>query len=516
MEASNKHSKQKNHALALTQKEQIFQSEGCSFPGKTYTEVVLEPAYDEAKMHLLDPMMAINKAHLLMLKKQQLISEADAKKIAEAISTIDLQTIRTSCYSGQVEDLFFHVESELLKKAGDIAGNLHIARSRNDMCITMFRLALREKMQTALASVLFLKEQLLQFSKDHVDTLMIGYTHTQQAQPTTLAHYIMAVVDSLNRDIERFKLAYKHCNASPMGAAAFTTTGFNIDREKMQDLLGFSSVVENSYDAIAGADYMAEAMTSTQIIAINLGRFVQDLLLWGTQEYDVLRVADPYVQISSIMPQKRNPVSLEHIRSLLSSCAGNAKTVLTMLHNTPFGDIVDTEDDMQPYAWKSLSLLDKLCRLLGCIIATADINKETLQKRAAASFATITELADTIVRTDQLSFRTAHLIASSIVKDALFHSISPPEITLELVNKNAISIIGKELTLDETTLRQSLDPVYFVNIRTLQGGPNPNEVKRMIDLRRKQQKEQKQWLTEIKNKSDDALYALDESLAKML
>jgi len=222
------------------------------------------------------------------------------------------------------------------------------------------------------------------------------------------------------------------------------------------------------------------------------------------------------VQISSIMPQKRNPVSLEHIRSLLSSCAGNAKTVLTMLHNTPFGDIVDTEDDMQPYAWKSLSLLDKLCRLLGCIIATADINKETLQKRAAASFATITELADTIVRTDQLSFRTAHLIASSIVKDALFHNISPPEITLELVNKNAISIIGKELTLDETTLRQSLDPVYFVNIRTLQGGPNPNEVKRMIDLRRKQQKEQKQWLTEIKNKSDDALYALDESLAKML
>lgn len=509
MEISNKDLNKTQH---LTQKEQIFKSEGYSFPGKTYTEVVLEPAYDEAKIHLLKPMMAINKAHLIMLTEQQLISQKESKQIAKAINSLDLQAIRTSHYTGQAEDLFFEIENELLNKAGDIAGNLHIARSRNDMCITMFRLALREKLQIALSSILFLKEQLLQFAKIHVDTLMIGYTHTQQAQPTTLAHYIMAVVDSLTRDIERFKLAYKHCNASPMGAAAFTTTGFNINREKMKNLLGFDSIVENSYDAIAGADYIAEAMTSTQIIAINLGRFVQDLLLWSTQEYGVLRVADPYVQISSIMPQKRNPVSLEHIRSLLSSCVGNTNTVLTMLHNTPFGDIVDTEDDMQPYAWKSLSLLDKLCRLLGCVIATVEINKDTLRKRAAASFATITELADTIVRTDHLSFRTAHIIASSIVKDALFYNISPQEITLKLVNKNALAVIGKELKLNEATLRQSLDPDYFVNIRTLKGGPNPNEVRRMIDMRMKQQKEQENWLTIIKEQSEEAFQNLDVKL----
>ncbi|PKG21581.1 argininosuccinate lyase [Niallia nealsonii] len=512
METSNNDSIKENTLQDGTQKEQIFQKEGHHFPGKTYTETVLEPAYDEAKVHLLKPMMAINKAHLIMLTEQQLLSAEEGKKIAEAINSLDLQTLRTSHYTGQVEDLFFQIENELLNKAGEIAGNLHIARSRNDMCITMFRLALRGKMQTALSSILFLKEQLLQFAKIHVDTLMIGHTHTQQAQPTTLAHYTMAVVDSLNRDIERFQLAYNHCNSSPMGAAAFTTSGFNISREKMKELLGFDRVIENSYDAIAGADYIAEVMTSTQIISINLGRFVQDLLLWSTQEYNVLRVADPYVQISSIMPQKRNPVSLEHIRSLLSSCVGNTNTVLTMLHNTPFGDIVDTEDDMQPYAWKSLHLLDKLCRLLACVIATAEINKDTLRKRTAASFATITELADTIVRTDQLPFRTAHIIASHIVQKALAENLPPQKITLEIVNRSAVSVIGKKLTLDETTLQQSLDPVYFVNIRTLQGGPNPNEVKRMINGRMKQQKEQEDWLTIVKKKSEETFCRLDDIL----
>ena len=493
-------------------RDQIVQKEGHTFPGKTYMEVVLAPAYDEAKRHLLEPMMAIHKAHLIMLDEQQLISRNEGKQIAEAIRMLDLQSLRISQYSGQFEDLFFQVEHELLDKAGDIAGNLHIARSRNDMSIAMFRLTLRDKMQTALSSVLFLKEELLQFASKHVDTLMIGYTHTQQAQPTTLAHYILAVIDSLNRDVQRLMLAYEHCNQSPMGAAALTTSGFNINRERMAELLGFDGLIENSYDAIAGADYIAEVMTATQITAITLGRFIQDLLLWSTQEYGVLRVSDAYVQTSSIMPQKRNPVSLEHLRSLLSSCVGNTQTVLTMIHNTPFGDIVDTEDDMQPYAWRSLDLLDKLCRLMGCVIATAEVNKEVLRERAKASFATITELADTLVRTDALSFRKAHHIASNVVKAAIAQGIAAHEVTLTLVNEAAVGVIGKPLLLDGVKLQQSLDPEYFVNIRSLPGGPNRNEVRRMIALRRGQYGDHQSWLKAAKEKSSESLRHLDEVL----
>lgn len=511
METFNEDEKQ---GKVLDQRDRILQSEGHTFPGRTYMEVVLKPVYDEAKLHLLEPMMAINKAQLIMLTEQSLISRKEGKQIAEAIKSLDLQSIRTSHYSGQVEDLFFQVERELLTKAGDIAENLHIARSRNDMCIAMFRLTLREKMQIVFASILLLKEQLLQFANEHVDTLMIGYTHTQQAQPTTLGHYIMAVVDSLNRDVQRFMLAYQHCNQSPMGAAALTTTGFNINRKKMMELLGFDGLVENSYDAIAGADYIAEVMTATQITAINLGRFVQDLLLWSTQEYSVLQVSDPYVQKSSIMPQKRNPVSLEHVRSLLSSCVGNTKTVLTMIHNTPFGDIVDTEDDLQPYGWKSLDLLSKLCRLMACVIGTVEVNEEKLRERAKASFATITELADTLVRTDALTFRKAHHIASKVVKEAISQGMAVHEVTLPFVNTVANEVIGKKLLLTEETFRKSLDPDFFVNIRSQPGGPNPNEVKRMIAVRIQQQAEHQTWLKTVKEKSEMAFLQLDDILTE--
>lgn len=261
-----------------------------------------------------------------------------------------------------------------------------------------------------------------------------------------------------------------------------------------------------------GADYIAEVMTATQISAISLGRFVQDLLLWSTQEYGVLKVADPYVQTSSIMPQKRNPVSLEHLRSLLSTCVGNTQTVLTMIHNTPFGDIVDTEDDMQPYGWKSLELLGKLCRLLACVIGTAEVNVEKLRKRAEASFATITELADTLVRTDNLSFRTAHHIVSKVVNEALSHGISVEKVILAHVNAAANGIIGKPLQLDEESFRKALDPDYFIKVRSLPGGPETNEVKRMIADRKKQQNEHQTWLKLANTKTEEAYRKLDSIL----
>ncbi|WP_079909757.1 argininosuccinate lyase [Paenibacillus sp. 32352] len=492
-------------------REEWFHQEGASFPGRTYAEVVLEPAFNEAKKQLLDPMMAINKAHLIMLRERQLLTEEQAKRIARAIHDLDLEALRSSVYTGRFEDLFFQVEHQLLEHAGDIAGNLHLARSRNDMGIAMYRMVLREKLTGTLGSALRLMEQLLAFAEEHKDTVMIGYTHTQQAQPTTMAHYIMAVVDSLTRDIRRLTSAYANCNRSSMGAAALTTSGFAISRERMRELLGFDELIDNSYDAIGGADYLGEAAAAVQLAAIDLGRVVQDLLLWCTQEFAVLKVGAPYVQISSIMPQKRNPVSLEHMRALLSSCAGNAASVLTMIHNTPFGDIVDTEDDMQPYMWKSLEVLDNVYRLLAAVIGTMDVNKEVLRKRTEGSFATVTELADTLVRTDGLTFRTAHHIVSGVVHKALAADLAANEITLAMVNEVALGIIGREVSLDEPMLRQALDPVHFVAIRDLPGGPNPSEIQRMIGLRRQQHAALSQRVQAYESTHRRAYQYLDET-----
>jgi argininosuccinate lyase len=458
--------------------------EGREFPGTTYKEVVLGPAYENAKRELLPAMIAANKAHLIMLVEQNFVSQGEATTVMRAIAELDETELRASSYTGEFEDLFFYVEHLILESAGDPAGNLHLARSRNDLGVAMYRMALRDRLLRAEGSLLDLQDVLLAVASEHLSTVMPAYTHTQQAQPTTLAHYLLAVHDSLSRDLRRLRAAFENCNRSPLGAAALTTSGFAIDRGRVAELLAFDGLVENSYDAIGAADYLGEAATALQLSLLGLGRFANDLLLWSTQEFGAIRVADPYVQVSSIMPQKRNPVSLEHARSLLSAAVGDANTVLTMLHNTPFGDVVDAEDDLQPYLWRALEAADGLYRLLAAVVATMQVNKELLLERAGAGYSTVTELADVLVRQRGLSFRTAHAVVAAVVKLAESEGLGAGGISPGLVDRAAESVIGEPLDLSADQVDRALDPVRFVEIRTLPGGPAPEEMKRALQDRR--------------------------------
>ncbi|NUU77675.1 argininosuccinate lyase [Paenibacillus xylanilyticus] len=442
-------------------------------------------------------MMAVNKAHLIMLREQRIIPEQEAIRIASAIQSLPVNKLRTSEYSSSVEDLFFQVEYELEKLGGECTGNLHVARSRNDMGIAMYRMVLREKLSTAIASGLSLHRSLRNFASRHIHTLIIAHTHTQQAQPTTLAHYICAVGDSLERDLQRLKTAYAGCNRSSLGAAALTTSGFPISRERTAELLAFEGIIENAYDAVSGADYAGEAASAAQLAAVHLGRHVQDLLLWCTQEYGGLLVAASYVQISSIMPQKRNPVSLEHARSLLSSAKGDAATVLGMMHNTPFGDIVDTEDDMQPYLWRSLNTLESVYRLLSEIFQSLRVNEALLRERAENSFATVTELADTLVRTEGLSFRQSHSIVSRLVTQLTEFGTPISGLTLEMVQAAVQNMTNIPLALTREKLRESISPRHFVNIRHVRGGPNPDEVHRALSSQAIRLGELEEWSRDV-------------------
>lgn len=486
--------------------------EGDSFPGKTYAEVVLQPAYEQAKKELLGPMISVSKAHLIMLEEQGLVAEEDAAIIAYALQDLDLKKLENGHYTGEFEDLFFEVEHELAQLGGEKAGHLHLARSRNDMGIAIYRIVLRAKLLTLIASALELQERLIGFAEEHAETLMIGYTHTQQAQPTTVGHYIAAVSDSLSRDVRRLRAAYTNCNRSGLGAAALTTTGFAISRERTAELLGFDEMIANAYDAVSGADYVLEIASSVSISAVNLGRFVQELLLWGTQEFAAVRVAAPYVQISSIMPQKRNPVSVEHLRSLLSSCVGDANTVLSMVHNTPFGDIVDTEDDLQPYVWRCLRTLDSAYRLLARIIETLEVDREVLRQRAEMSYATVTELADTLVRKEGLGFRTAHAIVAQFVHTSVSTGLTVKELTVDGLGEAAKSIIGRSLSLTAEELRQALDPEHFVRIRSVPGGPSPDEVRRALAVQTSTHRQAEEWTERTTILIDSKLKALDQIL----
>lgn len=471
------------------------QEDGMIFPSNIYRKIVLQPAYDEAKKNFLTIMLQINIAHLKMLEEQGLVKNEEAKQIGVALKKLDLNYYRLEDYSPRYEDLFFRIENKLIELAGDVAGNLHIGRSRNDMGIAIYRMTLRKKLLLLMRELLTLRDDLIAAAEEHVDTIMIGYTHTQQAQPTTFAHYLKAVIDQLDRDFERLQHVYKTVNRSSMGAAALTTTGFNISRERMRDLLAFDDIIENAWDAVAGADYIAEAASIVQLAALNLGRTSQDFLLWATQEFNAFTLASPYVQISSIMPQKRNPVSIEHTRSLLSAVVGDASTVLQMVHNTPFGDIVDTEDDMQPYLWRAIDRLLGIYKLFGSLVVTMNVNKKKLKNRAENSFANVTELADTLVRSEGISFRQSHSIVSKCIKVLLAHGEeSLVSLTWGLANTQSKLITGKPLKISEEDFYNTLKPETFVGVRTLPGGPAPETMKAALEKSKVKAKNLYDWI----------------------
>src|SRR5262249_10808940 len=230
-------------------------------------------------------------------------------------------------------------------------------------------------------------------------------------QPTTVAHYLLAVLEQLERDTTRLKAAYENTNQNPLGACAITGTGFDIDRTLTSDLLGFRAPTCNTYGSIATVDYLLEATTATSVLLVGLGRFVQDLLLWATSEFDYVRLGDGFVQCSSIMPQKRNPVAFEHARAIGSKALGQAQAVVLSVHNTPFGDIVDTEDDLQPLVFSMFRDATRMVKLVAAAIRTADFDPERLEKSAGDGWTTLTELADTLGRDPGLPFKGGHAIA---------------------------------------------------------------------------------------------------------
>lgn len=486
-------------ALGKSLRKQIEEREGIHFPSNSYTKLVLEPAYDEAKIHFLEHLLQINYAHLIMLVEQGIVTKQDGIAISKALRNIKQKDVQTSSYNPQFEDLFFQIEYFLVETAGDVAGNLHIAKSRNDMGIAIYRMTLREKLLSVIEEALRFRQSLIELTEEHKDTIMIGYTHTQQAQPTTLSHYLNAMTDVITRDITRLSAAYDNVNKSSMGAAALTTSGFHINRKLVQELLGFEGLIENAWDAVSGADYLTETATTIQLAALHLGRSVQDFLLWGTQEFGAFKLAEPYVQISSIMPQKRNPVSLEHTRALLSSIVGDTQTIVSMVHNTPFGDIVDTEDNIQPYIWRAIEKLEGIYRLISSILITMTVDKEKLLHRAKDSFANVTELADMLVRVDHFSFRHAHEIVSNSVKEVLKsgkETIS--DLTLQIINKECEKTVGKKSSLTEDQFNQAVSPEHFVHIRTIEGGPSPTRMKVAIEKRMEEQKYWEEWLVQKK------------------
>jgi argininosuccinate lyase len=452
-----------------------------------YVNCVLNDNFEDAKAQLLAPLLEIHFAHLVMLAAQGIVPPEEARVIRDALQTLSAPEIRGAPYDDRCEDLFYYVERLIAAACGDdVAGRLHTARSRNDIDMTMYRMRHRECILDLFAATLELRRALLTLAERHRETIFAVHTHTQRAQPTTVAHYLLAVVEQLERDAERLMGAYERTNRNPLGACAITGTGFPIDRQLTSDLLGFDGPAVNTYGCIATVDYLLESASASAVLLTGHGRFVQDLLLWSTAEFNYLRLGDGFVQSSSIMPQKRNPVALEHARAIGSKALGQSQAIVVSVHNTPFGDIVDTEDDLQPLVFSMFRDATRAIRVVAAAMSTAEFDAARLEATAADGWTTLTELADTLAREHGMPFRAAHGICARLTA---MRQADADRLLSEILSEAS----GGSLTYSEAELSHILSPRHFVEVRRTLGGPAPEETARAAQVSCKKLEASESW-----------------------
>ena len=295
----------------------------------------------------------INKAHVIMLMEQKIIKWSDGAKLLEALTKhADIKLDPSS------EDVHMAVEEAVLKEVGwEAGGNLHIAKSRNDQVATAIRMELRKNLLSLMLSVVQMQESLAEMAEKHVKTVILEYTHLQPAQPVTFAHYLLSHFDALERDLQRLQGTYERVNLCPMGAGALATTSFPINRERVAELLGFSGIVENSIDAVGSRDFILETTAVLTIIAVNLSRLAEDLIVWSSPDFGVIELPDGFTSTSSIMPQKKNPEVLEVIRARASHVLGDFVSSAAALKSLPSTYNLDFQE-ITPKLWESIESIN--------------------------------------------------------------------------------------------------------------------------------------------------------------
>jgi argininosuccinate lyase len=452
------------------------------FPDPVYKDTVLRPLFDGAKNHHVEAFRAIDQAHLVMLTETGILNADQAAQIAAALVAIDAEVDPTKLvYTGEVEDFFFLIEKELKKRLGpDLAGRLHTSRSRNDIDHTLFKLGLKARLDVLIGKALALHTALIEAAEREKATLIVAYTHGQPAQPTTFGHYLAAMTEVLARDIERLFEAYEIVDLSPMGAAAITTSGFAIDRARVAELLGFAAPLQNSYSCIAAVDYITSTYGAIELLFLHLGRPIQDLQFWTSFEVGQIYVPNALVQISSIMPQKRNPVPIEHLRHLSSQTFGRARAMLDVMHNTPFTDMNDSEGETQAMGYQAFDSAYRVLDLLAALISQIKVDPARVAANIRRSCITITELADSLVRREGLSFREGHEIAAAVARAVVAMDGDLPVDGYAPFVAAFEKACGRTTSIDAATFAELVSPEYFVAVRTRFGGPAPEPLGQAI------------------------------------
>lgn len=411
-------------------------------------------------------------AHVQMLAKQGVVSQADADAIVKG-----LEQVRASIEAGTMEwdaaleDVHMNVETRLTENIGDAGKRLHTGRSRNDQVATDMRLWTREALEATAARIDALLGVIARRAPGLHDHLLPGYTHLQRAQPVRLSHHVLAWAEMLERDRGRLTDAARRLNECPLGSAALAGTTFPLDREATAMALGFERPTANSLDAVGSRDFLLETVSALSICAIHLSRIAEELVLWSSQEFAFVEMSDAFTTGSSIMPQKKNPDMAELVRGKTGRVVGHLVNLMMLMKALPLAYNRDMQEDKPPVFDAFDTVDDSLEVLAGCL-EDARFDRERMAEALRRGFVEATEVADWLAE-HGVPFRDAHHVTGRLVKRCVDAGKTLGELTLEELRE-------EHEAFDET-LYAALDPETAIERRALYGGPAKARVQEQID-----------------------------------
>ena len=454
-------------------------------------------------------------AHDIMLHEQGIIPEEALRTILGA-----LEEIRALWRAGEVEigaefeDVHEYIETKVVEMVGiEVGGMIHTGRSRNDQVVLDMRLRVREELLAINGQLHELVDALLARAGENKETLMMLYTHGQHAQVGTFAHYLISYADALIRDSQRISECYSRVNLNPLGAGPVGGTSIGIDRRRTAELLGFDGLVENSIDATSGRDWAVEIAAVCAILMGNLSRAAADLLEWSSVEFGYVELADEYASSSSIMPQKKNPSTLELIRGKSAEAYGCLTELLTMVKGVSSGYYQDLQQTKIPL-WRCLDTTRTSLEVMTGIVSTLHVREDRMREKLKGSLVVAVELAEALVMEAGLSFREAYKLVASLVRDSVEEDRDLSELSTSEIDAKANEILGKGVELREGLLDEATDPEACLLRRRSEGSPHPSQTARMLEERAKILKQHEARLADRSEKTDAAMKGLGETVKK--
>ena len=430
-----------------------------------------------------DKLIEYNEAHVVELHAAQVVSRADARQILQTLRWMRAQGVDGFRFDPALEDLAPNLEGIVVSRLGEaVGGRLLTGRARGEVTNVAMRLLLRERFLDLMEALNGLRHEVLKLARQHVETVMPSYTHAQHAQPTTFGHYLACIAEALETDFSRLADCYRRLNASFAESGIGQGTAYPIDRQRVASLLGFDGLVENTRYALLCWDRAIEALAQVAICAVNINRFSDDLFYWCTYEFGMVELADEYSATSYIMPQKKNPYVLEELSVIPGRAIGAFAQDAFRWNRVSFG-MATHIGGVKTDASKTVAEVCAAATMLAGVVATLTIRKEVMRERAGVYFTQASELADTLVREKGISFRTAHKIMGTVVREAIAAERKPSEIDAAMIDAAAVEVMGKPLNLSEEVLRRTLEPMELVRTRTVVGGTAPEAVVTALDHR---------------------------------